>query len=169
MSKKFFAEFCHINQLYWSFQQIYFTSSLHSGTNAKTFPHINPCGLYCSPRNSEPKLPTLTMTAWVMTFTVREWEREPSLFFFTIPHCSSFDSHYKGCVRYWLAACNVVHFASTAGGWGPMWNANRVTFCVLAQAYGNCSGLIGYHSMSSAYTQWSANVPSTTTTVPQEV
>lgn len=50
-----------------------------------------------------------------------------------------------------------------------MWNANGVTFCVLAQAYGSCSGLMEYHAMSSAYSQWPANVPSTTTTVPQEV
>lgn len=50
-----------------------------------------------------------------------------------------------------------------------MWNANSVTFCVLAQAYGKCSGLMGYHAMSSAYLQCLANVPSTTTTVPQEV
>lgn len=50
-----------------------------------------------------------------------------------------------------------------------MWNANSVTFCVLAQAYGKCSGLMGYHAMSSAYSQCLANVPSTTTTVPQEV
>lgn len=50
-----------------------------------------------------------------------------------------------------------------------MWNANGVTFCVLAQAYGSCSGLMGYHAMSSAYSQWPVNVPSTTTTVPQEV
>lgn len=35
-----------------------------------------------------------------------------------------------------------------------MWNANGVTFCVLAQAYGSCSGPMEYHAMSSAYSQW---------------
>lgn len=50
-----------------------------------------------------------------------------------------------------------------------MWNANGVTFCVLVQAYGSCSGQMGYHAMSSAYLQWPENVPSTTTSVPQEV
>ncbi|KAL1270106.1 hypothetical protein QQF64_032395 [Cirrhinus molitorella] len=58
-----------------------------------------------------------------------------------VPRCSSFNSHYKGCVRaYRLAACNAVHFTFTAGGWGQ------------------CGMLM-----------WPTNVPSTTTTVPQEV
>lgn len=50
-----------------------------------------------------------------------------------------------------------------------MWNANGVPFRVLVQAYGSCSGQMGHHAMSSAYSQWPENVPSTTTTVPQEV
>lgn len=118
----------------------------------KTFPHIT-------------KPTTLAMTAWPL-----EWGTNVFVFF-AIPRCSSFNSHYKGCVRaYRLAACNAVHFTFTAGGWGKcgmlmVWHS--VFLLRLIGAALLC--LMGYHAMSSAYSQWPENVPSTTTTVPQEV
>ncbi len=71
---------------------------MRPGTNAETFPHI-----------------TNTANSWPRPSTFRV--RGSCLCFF--PRCSSFNSHYKGCVRaYRLAACNAVHFTFTAGGWG---------------------------------------------------